>query len=222
MFRSVASGVSALSGSVANGHQTLHYVSSSPSKIPYGGFSPVRLQTELSNRDLRLRAHTRRLIRGQSSRRSTPVALAGKLPDGSRRGVCTEPFGPEALGSPAGYAVRPGPRLLWPHPRLWLPPGGLSASSGGLLGGQRVPTFICLSLIPCRRPYPGGSDGGAAVPFPPVGAFVVVRRSRHPLSGQVGLTPGSYNEAAPFALCCGPESCSPCTDQGFYIRAFIP
>src|SRR3981189_1800074 len=29
---------------------------------------------------------------------------------------------PEALGSPAGYVVPPGPRLLWPHPRLWLGP----------------------------------------------------------------------------------------------------
>ena len=45
MCRPVTSDVSALSGCVANGHQALHYVSSSPSKIPYGGFSPVRLQT---------------------------------------------------------------------------------------------------------------------------------------------------------------------------------
>jgi len=55
--RSVTSWVSALSGFGANGHQTLHHVSSSPSKIPYGGFSPVRLQTELPRRDLRRRAH---------------------------------------------------------------------------------------------------------------------------------------------------------------------
>jgi hypothetical protein len=41
MFRPVTSIVSALSSGVANGHQTLHLVSSAPSKIPYGGFSPV-------------------------------------------------------------------------------------------------------------------------------------------------------------------------------------
>ena len=40
MFRPVTSDVSALSSIVANGHQTLHFVSSAPSKIPYGGFSP--------------------------------------------------------------------------------------------------------------------------------------------------------------------------------------
>ena len=45
MVRSIASDVSTLSGCVANGHQTVHLVSSTPSKIPYGEFSPVRLQT---------------------------------------------------------------------------------------------------------------------------------------------------------------------------------
>ena len=41
MIRPVTSNVSALSGIVANGHQAIHFVSSTPSKIPYGGFSPV-------------------------------------------------------------------------------------------------------------------------------------------------------------------------------------
>ena len=45
MGRPAASCVSALSGFVANGRQALHHVSSPPSEIPYGGFSPVRLQT---------------------------------------------------------------------------------------------------------------------------------------------------------------------------------
>jgi len=46
----MASGVSALSGIVANGHQAVHVVSSAPSKIPYGGFSPVRLQAGCQKR----------------------------------------------------------------------------------------------------------------------------------------------------------------------------
>ena len=50
MIRSMTSNVSALSGIVANGHQAIHFVSSAPSKIPYGGFSPVRLQTRLTPR----------------------------------------------------------------------------------------------------------------------------------------------------------------------------
>src|SRR5437867_1615739 len=44
MIRPMTSDVSALSGIVANGHQAIQIVSSAPSKIPYGGFSPVRLQ----------------------------------------------------------------------------------------------------------------------------------------------------------------------------------
>jgi hypothetical protein len=39
----MGSSVSALSSVVAKGHQTVHSVSSTPSKIPYGGFSPVWL-----------------------------------------------------------------------------------------------------------------------------------------------------------------------------------
>jgi hypothetical protein len=46
----MTSDVSALSSIVANNHQTLHLVSPTPSKIPYGGFSPVRLQTRLTPR----------------------------------------------------------------------------------------------------------------------------------------------------------------------------
>jgi len=58
MFRPATSGVSALTGIVANGHQAVHFVSSTPSKIPYGGFSPVRLQTSLRRSHL----HTQVLI----------------------------------------------------------------------------------------------------------------------------------------------------------------
>ena len=43
MIRPMTSNVAALSGIVANGHQAIHFVSSAPSKIPYGGFSPVRI-----------------------------------------------------------------------------------------------------------------------------------------------------------------------------------
>jgi hypothetical protein len=50
MIRPMTPDVSALSSFVANGHQAIHFVSSAPSKIPYGGFSPVRLQTGCQQR----------------------------------------------------------------------------------------------------------------------------------------------------------------------------
>jgi len=50
MIRPITSDVSALSGVVANSHRAIHFVSSAPSKIPYGGFSPVRLQAGCQRR----------------------------------------------------------------------------------------------------------------------------------------------------------------------------
>jgi hypothetical protein len=58
MGRPAASVVSALSGFVANGRQAVHHVSSPPSKIPYGGFSPVRLQTGCLTATFARRAYT--------------------------------------------------------------------------------------------------------------------------------------------------------------------
>ena len=73
MFRPMASMVSALSGLVANGHQVVRSVSSSPSKIPYGGFSPVRLQIGIRPRPSP-QAHTRRrLVRGHKSVGPSPT-----------------------------------------------------------------------------------------------------------------------------------------------------
>src|SRR5260221_13175884 len=48
MIRQMTSNVSTLSSCVEKSHQAIHFVSSAPSKIPYGGFSPVRLQTRFS------------------------------------------------------------------------------------------------------------------------------------------------------------------------------
>ena len=50
MFRTVTSDVSAVSSFVANSRQSMQHVSSSLSKIPYVGFSPVRLQTGIQPR----------------------------------------------------------------------------------------------------------------------------------------------------------------------------
>src|SRR5436309_1726435 len=50
MIRPMTSNVSTLSSCVAKSHQAIHFVSSAPSKIPYGGFSPVRLQTRFKPR----------------------------------------------------------------------------------------------------------------------------------------------------------------------------
>jgi hypothetical protein len=86
MGRPVTSDVSALSGCVAKGHQAMHHVSSPPSKIPYGGFSPVRLQAGVS-RQPSPPAHQRLICppsrRARSIRPRPTVWAAGMHPTGS-------------------------------------------------------------------------------------------------------------------------------------------
>jgi len=65
---------------------------------------------------------------------------------------------PETLGSPAGYVVLPGHRLLWPHPRLSVPPPGLSSSSTRWYPNREVPQFtllVCLHRAAFRTPVVG-------------------------------------------------------------------
>ena len=74
---------------------------------------------------------------------------------------------PEALGSPGGYVVPQGHRLLRPHPRLWPPPAGLfffvqaslCPSTSSRRDDQSFPTFLRLPVLSCRLPYPGEPHG---------------------------------------------------------------
>jgi hypothetical protein len=153
----------------------------SPSKIPYGGFSPVRLQTEIqspsSSSSPGLSTACIPLATGlisdhrpgfQPLRPTEGLTVGGSgAPDPigttSRR---TGQFRPEALGSPTGYIVPPDHRLLWPHPshsppsthlciRGWrLQPMGLHRAES-----ERFPNLLLVSVPSCRPPYPGGPNG---------------------------------------------------------------
>jgi len=148
MFRPMTSDVSALSGIVANGHQAIHSVSSAPSKIPYGGFSPVRLQAgcqpcpsppnggfdtatvEISS--------VRVLFRNRARRPAAPTAS-------------------DTTHLPSGPWLRQPYRLLWPHPSFCAAPPVSFIIADRPCASQKVPTFICQSLMTCRRPYSDGS-----------------------------------------------------------------
>ena len=156
-------------------------VSLSPSKIPYGGFSPVRLQTEIppppsaARQELsatRIPPTNKPYKRPKSkhpghaahqrANRSKPDASGSSGTIASSTGQ----FRPEALGSAAGYSVPPHHRLLWPHPSLslssthlcirgWLlQPRGLPRAEN-----ERFPNLLLVSVPSCRPPYPGGPDG---------------------------------------------------------------
>ena len=166
----MTSTVSIVSDFVANGHQIIPNVSCSPSKIPYGGFSPVRLQTEFQPRSSSIRPELKRMTRIPPDRAdlyaanvqgSPPIVSEALRLPGQFNGVFHGPFRPEALGSPESCAVSPDHRLLWPHPKLSVSPASLSASSRQVLaprsGGSRsreAPQFTLHVFLPVPPSVP--------------------------------------------------------------------
>ena len=167
MCRPVTSNVSVLSDFVANGHQAMQPVSSSLPKIPYVGFSPVRLQT--------------------------------------------------------GH-----PPPLRPHPPLWISLddfGSRTYTPSLCLPAktQSFPNLLCVSLLPCRLPYPGGPSGPNGLGTSARAGLRPIRTGSAPAMLHASrFTRGIPFGAAKFALCYGPAACSPYTGKDFYFRAFIP
>jgi hypothetical protein len=141
--RPVTSGVSALSGGVANGHQVLHRVSSSPSKIPYGGFSPVRLQTGLGPSPSPTDAHPPTYRRPKSPSPAATVAPQGAIAVLSRR-----------------WAASPRDRPVQrPLARLPVVLSGRVLAYYGLIrgSGPLPPTYCLRRQVFALRPRPGDS-----------------------------------------------------------------
>jgi hypothetical protein len=222
MGRPAASDVSALSGCVANGRQALHHVSSPPSKIPYGGFSPVRLQTGLRPQPS-LPVHTGGLCvalpRVAPGPGSPSVWAKGQV--GTRHPVQRPLARRRVILSHQVMAYYGLIRGSGP-----LPPISLVGYTAGLCPrarAQSFPTLLCVSFLPCRLPYPGGRmvvDCSTSIR----GSLRPVRRGSAltTVHAEVGSRVGFYFGAAKFALCCGPAGCSPYTDKGFYSQACAP
>ena len=141
----------------------------------------------------------------------------------------TRRFRPEALGSPAGYSVPPGLRLLWPHPSLSLPPDDLFVRrrvrwSIGLdrTGNDRVPNLLRASFPTCRSPYPDGLDGcnWQVLPHPRWPSPVLQRLGVHNVR-TVGSRAVALTRLQVSLTCYGPKGCSPFTNKDFYFRAFV-
>jgi hypothetical protein len=135
---------------------------------------------------------------------------------------------PEALGSPAGYAVPPGLCLLWPHEPLSVSPPGLSISSRRVFalrsdsnGYREVPQFTPRVFLTVPSSVPRQSNGAPTVSSTSTLAFTFSAQARHPQVLPAGsLWVGCDFGAATFALCYGPASCSLFTVKNFYFRAF--
>jgi len=159
MIRPMTSNVSTLSGCVANGHQAIHFVSSAPSKIPYGGFSPVRLQTRLTPRPpsqafprLLIGRHcrylgSRRFVRSRSCDQAAP-----KTSDLDRES--SGPWLPDRLYCPTGSSLTMATSAPLSAAR-WLMhySTGLREQPASRRGS---PIYSASPFTPCRRPYSGG------------------------------------------------------------------
>jgi hypothetical protein len=222
MSRSMTSIVSALSSVVANGHQTVHCVSSTPSKIPYGGFSPVRLQTGCQERPSPshsglIRSHSSYLLRTRYS----VVGLASKryVRPLTRTRPSSGPWLPSRLYCPAGSwltmatsAPLPASRRLMDYTRLAL----RSRASG-----RGSPIY---SLSPCAHAV-------ARTPVVPMRAcddFFGMGDSLRPICtgsattnptnpDQVGVVTKRQRLLDATAWCAG----WPCSGQDVYSRAFV-
>jgi hypothetical protein len=223
MIRPMTSSVTALSGGVANGHQAIHFVSSAPSKIPYGGFSPVRLQTRLRPRPPSP-AHPRRLI-GRHCRYLRPKRFirswscdqsAPRTSDHDRES--SGPWLPDRLYCPAGSSLTMATSApLSATQRLMDYSVGLRDRPASRRGS---PIYSASPLIPCRRPYSGGSSD-CVRRF--LRRWCCLRRIR---TGSATTCPtfpervGRVTKLQRLLNAAAWRPCWPCSGQDFYDRAF--
>ena len=224
MIRPMTSNVAALSGIVANGHQAIHFVSSAPSKIPYGGFSPVRLQTRLMQRPpsqtYRRRLigrhcpylHPRRLIRSR-----TCVQAAPKISDQNRGS--SGPWLPNRLYCPAGSSLNMATSAPLQATRRLM---DYSAELRDQPASHRgSPIYSASPFTPCRRPYSGGPRNcvrrclhrGFCLRPLCTGSATTCPTTPNPVGCVTKLQHSLYATAW--------RRCLPCFGQDFYHRACV-
>jgi hypothetical protein len=236
--RSVTSVVSAISSFVAKGHQTMHYVSSSLSKIPYGGFSPVRLQTGIQpqpslvrcglsarptfTRSLTTYMGLKSLTQNRAHRFRRRAKAQAVLPSLSEDNPVQRPLAPQrVMLSPRLVAYYGLIRNSQPLPSTYdLYDGSLPY---GLVwaGIERLPNLLHMSLSSVPSYVPRRAKRlHSTVPSPSVLAFATFAQARHPQSHTRRFSHRSCNEAARFALCYGPEESLALPRQGRLLSSF--
>ena len=222
MIRPMTSDVSALSGIVANGHQAIHSVSSAPSKIPYGGFSPVRLQTGCQERPSPsrtglIRSHSSDLFRTLDS----VVGLASKRHARPLTRTCPSsgPWLPSRFCCPAGSSLTMATsaplhasQRLMNYSRVALryrasgrgsPIYPVSPCAHAVARTPVVPTSACNDFFPAGislRPICTGSATTNPTSPDRVGSVTKLQRSLNAMAWCAGL---------------------PCSGQNVYNRAFV-
>ena len=183
--------------------------SPAPSKIPYGGFSPVRLQTSIRAPPS---SAQRRLIdtflpRRASTRFSCPVSWtcvpserAGRRPQNHSS---SGPWLRSRFYCPAAstLTMATSETLALRH-GLCIRPQRYSSARGS-------PIYSCLSFGMCRLPYPGGSDDFIRLFIHRRCCFHPMRRDSTTALARPIRSSLIAHETAKFTLCYGPHHCSP-------------
>ena len=185
-------------------------VSSSPSKIPYGEFSPVRLQTGIQPRPSPTRSG--------SNRHPAPAYTRLKSRSRERATSRCRPFSQSEL-SPSdrtlpsrgpwlasGFCCPARSTLTMTSSETLDPSRRLMFSPSGRPWVERFPNLLCLSVssVPSSVPRQTGRLH-LAVPSSSALAFPISVVGRHLHSPRVPVPAWPCNEAAKFALCYGPE-----------------
>jgi len=244
--RPVTSAVSVFSDFVAKGHQAMHHGSSPLPKIPYGGFSPVRLQTGCQPRPSPT-------ADGLSAKPASPAprtTYTGPQPV-ARRGATLRTHGgttviepklkrhcpppPPALQSrdpwlARGFCCPAGSSLTMvscethaPLPTIYALYAGSFPDGLVWAGSERFPNLLRLSLPAVPPSVPRWTDRvRVAVPSPVALAFTFFAEARHPHGPRRRFSRGWRNEAAKFASCYGPAGLLALHRQGRLRPSFRP
>jgi len=247
LFRPMTSNVSTFSGFVANSHQTLQHVSSSPSKIPYVGFSPIRLQTGIQPQPSpgrhSLSARPAYTYTVQTYMRLKLLSQKRDKPQHYRwffRYRAKAQSGLPSILSASNPVQRPLAlqRVMLTHQVITY--YGLIRNSRPLLpiyvlydgslpyglvwaGIERLPNLLRMSVssVPPSVPRRTGRLHVTG-PSSTVLAFSIFAQDRHPQSHARRFSHGKRNEAAKFALCYGPEELLALHRQGRLLSSFRP
>jgi len=233
MFRSVTSKVSAVSSFVADGHQVLHHVSCSLSKIPYIGFSPVRLQTDFQPRPSLKGTRVKREDRMPRTPHGLYAAKAADAISYSHTGIhsgdisqtARQSRGPwlakglccplrSSLTTASSAPLRTSVRLIF----FALPVFALRPHLGWLPGVPQFNLRILLNVPPLQPRRSERLLTAVASPF--ASAFAIPAQARQTQRHHRRFSGGQFNEATKFTSCYGPKSCSPDSGTDFYFRAF--
>ncbi len=164
---------------MAKGYQTIQHVSPSPSKIPYVGFSHSTASNRHSTATF---INVPRFKHKACMHQRDADLYAAKVKIPVDRGPLGLPFvgSCEPIGSVSGNLDEPVQRPL-ARQRVMLSrrvnayydlirnsrplPATYGFVDGSLpyglvwAGTERLPNLLCVTVSPCRHPYPGGPDG---------------------------------------------------------------